>query len=111
MQWRALADQIRPKVPKLAAMMDEAEHDVLAYVSYPKEHWTKLTAQIRSNGSMARDQAAHRGRGHLPTTPSSDLSAHCSSNRTMNGLCSARYISAGSLMSGDPLISLPTVAR
>ena len=30
-QWRAVAHQIRPKVPKLAAIMDEAEHDVLAY--------------------------------------------------------------------------------
>ncbi len=29
-QWRAVADQIRQKVPNLAAIMDEAEHDVLA---------------------------------------------------------------------------------
>ena len=29
-QWRAFADQIRPKAPKLAAIMDEAETDVLA---------------------------------------------------------------------------------
>lgn len=41
-QWRAVADQIRPKVPKLAAIMDEAEHDVLAYMSFPKQHWAKL---------------------------------------------------------------------
>jgi putative transposase len=41
-QWRAVADQIRPKVPKLATIMDEAEHDVLAYMSFPKEHRTKL---------------------------------------------------------------------
>jgi putative transposase len=39
-QWRAVADQIRPKVPKLATIMDEAEHDVLAYMSFPKEHRT-----------------------------------------------------------------------
>lgn len=42
LQWRAVADQIRPKVPKLAAIMDEAEHDVLAYMSFPKEHRVKL---------------------------------------------------------------------
>jgi transposase-like protein len=41
-QWRQVADQVRPKVPKLAAMMDEAETDVLAYMTFPKEHWTKL---------------------------------------------------------------------
>ena len=34
--------QLRPKVPKLAALMDEAEHDVLAYMSFPKEHRQKL---------------------------------------------------------------------
>ena len=41
-QWRAVADQIRPKVPKLATIMDQAEPDVLAYMSFPKEHRTKL---------------------------------------------------------------------
>jgi len=41
-QWRSVADQIRPRVPKLAAIMDEAEHDVPAYVSFPKEHPAKL---------------------------------------------------------------------
>ena len=29
-QWRSVADQIRPKVPKLANLMDEATNDVLA---------------------------------------------------------------------------------
>src|SRR4029078_12265729 len=40
--WRAVADQIRPKVPKLAAILDEAEQDVLAYMTFPKEHRAKL---------------------------------------------------------------------
>jgi putative transposase len=56
-QWRAVADQIRPKVPKLAAIMDEAEHDVLAYMTFPKEHRTKLhsTNSIeRINGEIKR---------------------------------------------------------
>lgn len=30
-----LADQLRPKVPKLAALMDTAEPDVLAYMGLP----------------------------------------------------------------------------
>jgi transposase-like protein len=29
-QWRTVADQLRPKVPKLAALMDAAEEDALA---------------------------------------------------------------------------------
>jgi len=56
-QWRAVADQIRPKVPKLATIMDEAEQDVLAYMSFPKEHRTKLhsTNPIeRLNGEIKR---------------------------------------------------------
>lgn len=27
-QWRKVADQLRPKLPKLAAFMDDGEHDV-----------------------------------------------------------------------------------
>jgi transposase-like protein len=29
-QWRSVADQLRPRVPRLAALMDATEHDVLA---------------------------------------------------------------------------------
>jgi len=41
-QWRRVADQLRPKVPKLAALMDEAEPDVLAYMTFPSQHRAKL---------------------------------------------------------------------
>ncbi len=41
-QWRQVADQLRPKAPKLAALMDEAEHDILAYMSFPAAHRAKL---------------------------------------------------------------------
>ena len=41
-QWCTVADQIRPKVPKLAAIMNEAEADVLVYMTFPKEHRAKL---------------------------------------------------------------------
>jgi putative transposase len=41
-QWRHVADQIRLKVPKLASIMDEAETDVLAYMSFPPVHRAKL---------------------------------------------------------------------
>jgi putative transposase len=56
-QWRAVADQIRSKVPKLATIMDEAETDVLAYMAFPKEHRAKLhsTNPIeRLNGEIKR---------------------------------------------------------
>ena len=41
-QWRDVADQLRPRVGKLAAFMDDAEADVLAYMDFPKDHRTKI---------------------------------------------------------------------
>lgn len=41
-QWRRIADQLRPTVPKLAALLDESEADVLAYMTFPCAHRTKL---------------------------------------------------------------------
>ncbi len=35
-QWRIIADQLREKVPKLSAMLDDAESEVLAYMQFPK---------------------------------------------------------------------------
>ena len=56
-QWRKVADQLRPKLAKLAALMDEAEPDVLAYMCFPAAHRTKLhsTNPIeRLNGEIKR---------------------------------------------------------
>lgn len=41
-QWRHVADELRPRVPKLAALLDEAEADVLAYMGFPAQHRTKI---------------------------------------------------------------------
>ena len=40
--WRRVADQLRPRWPKLAELMDDSEHDVLAYMAFPRQHRTKL---------------------------------------------------------------------
>lgn len=56
-QWRLVADQMRPKLPKLAMLMDNAEPDVLAYMGFPREHRAKLhsTNPIeRLNGEIKR---------------------------------------------------------
>jgi transposase-like protein len=56
-QWRQVADQLRPKVGKLAAILDEAEDDVLAYMTFPREHRAKIhsTNPIeRLNGEIKR---------------------------------------------------------
>jgi putative transposase len=40
--WRHVADQLRARWPKLAALMGESEADVLAYMSFPPQHRSKL---------------------------------------------------------------------
>lgn len=70
-QWRQVADQLRPKVPKLAALMDDAEADVLAFMSFPKSLPSrrrgtigqKFTRPTRWNGSTARSRDAPRSHG------------------------------------------------
>ncbi|MCB1633044.1 MAG: IS256 family transposase [Xanthomonadales bacterium] len=56
-QWRRVADQLRASAPKLAALMDQAEHDVLAYMGFPAAHRTKLHSTNpleRLNGEIKR---------------------------------------------------------
>ncbi|ESR22556.1 Mobile element protein [Lutibaculum baratangense AMV1] len=40
--WRHVADQLRNRWPKLADLMNESEPDVLAYMTFPPQHRTKL---------------------------------------------------------------------
>ena len=40
--WRHVGDQLRPRFEKLGRLMDEAEHDVLAYMTFAAQHRTKL---------------------------------------------------------------------
>ncbi len=113
-QWRTVADQIRPKVPKLATIMDEAEPDVLAYMTFPKEHRAKLhsTNPIeRLNGEIKRrtevvgifpnDDAITRLVGAILLEQNDEWAAQ-----------RARYMTLETIsqMSDDPLVSLPAVA-
>ena len=56
-QWRIVTDQLREKLPKLAAMMDGAEHEVLTFMDFPKEHRVKIHSTNvleRLNGEVKR---------------------------------------------------------
>jgi putative transposase len=56
-QWRKVADQLRPKLPKLAGLLDQAETDVLAYMTFPSAHRAKLHSTNpleRLNGEIKR---------------------------------------------------------
>ena len=41
-EWRAAADRLREKFRKLADLMDAAENEVLAYMAFPKSHWSQI---------------------------------------------------------------------
>ena len=41
-QWRRVADGFRPRFPRLAELLDDAEPDVLAYLAFPRDHWRQL---------------------------------------------------------------------
>ena len=60
-QWRTVADQLRVKFPKLASMMDGAEHEVLAFMGFPKAHRT----QIHSTNPLERLNAEVKRRTNV----------------------------------------------
>lgn len=88
-QWRRVADRLRPKLPKLAAFLDQAESDVLAYMTFPAQHRAKLhsTNPIeRLNGEIKRRTMSSAS---SPTRTPSSVWERSSSNKTMNGPSSA----------------------
>jgi putative transposase len=113
--WQRVADQLRTRWPKLADLMDASEHDVLAYMAFPRQHRTKLhsTNPIeRLNGEIKRrtdvvgifpnDDAIVRLVGALLLEQNDEWAVQ-----------RARYMTLETIsqMSDDPLVSLPAVAR
>jgi transposase-like protein len=41
-QWRRVIDTFQARFPRLAALLEEAEADVLAYLAFPPGRWTKI---------------------------------------------------------------------
>ena len=113
-QWRKVADQLRPKVPKLAALMDEAEPDVLAYMGFPAAHRVKLHSTNpleRVNGEIKRrtevvgifpnEEAVTRLVGAILLEQNDEWAVQ-----------RGRYMTLESIapIGDDPLVSLPTLA-
>ena len=113
-QWRDVADQARPRLPRLATLMDDAEADVLAYMGFPAQHRAKLHSTNpleRLNGEIKRrsdvvgifpnEAAVTRLIGALLLEQNDEWAVQ-----------RARYMTLETIapLSDDPLVSLPALA-
>lgn len=92
-QWRKVADQLRPKLPKLAGFLEEAETDVLAYMTFPPQRRTKLHSTdemdkrcLHGRGDDCGDRRKSillfgRAAGHS-SVPATDLAAAARQGRS-----------------------------
>jgi putative transposase len=113
-QWRKVADQLRPKLPKLAGFLDEAETDVLAYMSFPAAHRLKLhstNSLERLNGEIKRrtevvgifpnEAAIIRLVGAILLEQNDEWAVQRSRYMTLETI---------GVLSDDPIVSLPILA-
>jgi len=113
-QWRGVADQPRPKLSRLAGLLDEAETDVLAYMTFPKDHRAKihstnslerLNGEIKRRtdvvGSFPNEEAIVRLVGAILLEQNDEWAVQRS-----------RYLSLESVagLSDTPIVSLPILA-
>jgi len=113
-QWRQVADQLRPKVPKLAALMDQAETDVLAFMSFPKDHRPKIHSTNpleRLNGEIKRRTEVV---GIFPNEAAITrlVGAILLEQNDEWAVQRARYMTLETIapLSDDPIVKLPAVA-
>jgi transposase-like protein len=113
-QWRHVADELRPRVPKLAALLDDAEADVLAYMGFPIQH----RAKIHSTNPIERLNSEIKRRsdvvGIFPNEAAVTrlIGAVLLEHNDEWVVQRARYMSLETIapLSNDPAVSLPLLA-
>ena len=114
MQWREVADQLRSRVPPLAALMDEAEADVLAYREFPAQH----RAELHSSNPLGRLKGEIKRRsdvvGIFPNEAAVTrlIGALLLEHNDEWAVQRARYMSLETIapLSDDPAVILPALA-
>jgi transposase-like protein len=113
-QWRKVADQLRPTVPKLAALMDKAETDVPACMTFPTRHRAKLHSTNpleQLNGEIKRRTEVV---GIFPNEAAITrlVGAILLEQNDEWAVQRARYITLESIapLSDDPIVGMPTLA-
>ncbi len=113
-QWRLVADQIRPKVPKLAALMDEAETDVLAYMTFPAQHRAKLHSTNPLERLIGEVKRRTEVVGIFPNEAAITrlVGAILIEQNDEWAIQRARYMTLETIapLSDDPIVSLPALA-
>ena len=114
-QWRGVADQLRPKLPRLAGFLDAAETDVLAYMTFPQAHRTKLhstNSLERLNGEIKRRTEVV---GIFPNEAAIIrlVGAILLEQNDEWAVQRARYMTLETIapLSDDPIVSLPIMAN
>jgi putative transposase len=113
-QWRLVADQIRPKLPKLATLLDEAETDVLAYMTFPAQHRTKLHSTNPLERLIGEIKRRTEVVGIFPNEDAVTrlVGAILMEQNDEWAVQRARYMTLETIapLSDDPLVSLPALA-
>jgi transposase-like protein len=65
-QFDKMLDQLTGPLPAVAAHLDAARADVLAFTAFPKDLWRQVWSNNLGRAPQPQDPPAHRRRGHLP---------------------------------------------
>lgn len=87
-QWRVVVEQLESRFPKIAALRNAAEADVLAYLGFPREHRTKLYS-TNPLERLNKEITPTSSESSPTMRPSCVLSGRCCSSTTTNGRSSA----------------------